>query len=38
MKKTKIKTRFKHLEEKFYPSSDLGSYEIYKPETVFLYN
>ncbi len=37
MKKTKIKTRFKHLKEEFYPSTDLGYYEIYKPETIFFY-
>jgi hypothetical protein len=37
MKKLKFKYRFKHLEEKFNPSSDLGNYEIYNPETLFLY-
>jgi hypothetical protein len=37
MIKFKIKYRFKHLEEKFYPSSDLGYNELYKPETLFFY-
>ncbi len=35
--KFRFKNRFKHLEEKFYPSTDLGYYEIYKPETKFFY-
>ena len=35
MKKYKFKNRFKHLREKFNPSSDLGSYDVYKPETLF---
>ena len=38
MLKYKFQYRFKHLEEKIYPSSDLGYYEIYKPETLFFYN
>jgi len=38
MKKTKLKNRFKHLKEKFYPSNDLGDYNAYNPETKFFYN
>jgi hypothetical protein len=38
MIKFRFKYRFKHLEEKFYPSSDLGCYDyVYNPETVFFY-
>ncbi len=37
MLKYKFKYRFKHLEEKFYPSSDLGNYGIYNPETILFY-
>jgi len=37
MTKIKFKNRFKHLREEFHPSTDLGYYEVYNPETVFFY-
>jgi hypothetical protein len=37
MIKIKFKYRFEHLKEKFYPSTDLGYYVVYNPETVFFY-
>jgi hypothetical protein len=37
MIKIKFKDRFAHLKEKFYPSTDLGNYEVYNLETVYLY-
>jgi hypothetical protein len=37
MIKFKIKDRLGHLKEKFYPSRDLGYYEVYNPETVYVY-
>jgi len=38
MTKLKFNNIFNHLKEEFYPSTDLGYYEIYKPETLFFYN
>ena len=38
MTKHQFQYRFKHLEEKFYPSTDLGNYVIYKPENLTFYN
>jgi len=37
MKKIKFKNRFKHLKEEFHPSTDLGYYEIYKPQPLFVH-
>jgi hypothetical protein len=38
MIKFKFQYRFKHLEEKFNPSSDLGYYGVYEPKNIFFYN
>jgi hypothetical protein len=37
MIKIKFKYRFEQLKEIFYPSTDLGFYKLYNPETVFFY-
>ncbi len=37
MIKVRFKNRLKHLKEKFYPLTDLGNYEIYNLETVYIY-
>jgi hypothetical protein len=36
MMKIRLKDRLEHLKEKFYPSRDLGYYEVYNPETVYV--
>jgi len=35
MLKYKFQYRFKHLEEKFNPSSDLVNYDVYNSKTLF---
>jgi hypothetical protein len=37
MIKIKFKDRFAHLKEKFYPSTDLGNYDVYNLETLYIY-